>query len=121
MMNLNWIRLILLFVCLFEYSMQEALYEPQVSSVEDFADNLENTNENKLLFNKLMNALQESNLETTSTTADNEPVFEFNRQRRRISVFRNVYHQCRIQKRKEKNLCLYLATLYQNVKGFHGL
>lgn len=43
------------------------------------------------------------------------------RSKRRVSVFNNVYHQCRIQKRKEKNLCLYLANLYQNLKGFHGL
>lgn len=43
------------------------------------------------------------------------------RSKRRISVFKNVYHQCRIQKRKERNLCLYLANLYQNLKGFHGL
>lgn len=43
------------------------------------------------------------------------------RDRRRISVFKNIYNQCRIQKRKEKNFCLYLANLYQNVKGFHGL
>lgn len=43
------------------------------------------------------------------------------RSKRRVSVFNNVYHRCRIQKRKEKNLCLYLANLYQNLKGFHGL
>ena len=43
------------------------------------------------------------------------------RGKRRVSVFNNIYHQCRIQKRKEKNLCLYLANLYQNLKGFHGL
>lgn len=43
------------------------------------------------------------------------------RDRRRINVFKNIYNQCRIQKRKEKNFCLYLANLYQNVKGFHGI
>lgn len=43
------------------------------------------------------------------------------RERRRISVFRNIYRQCRVQKRMEKNFCLYLANLYQNVKGYHGI
>lgn len=43
------------------------------------------------------------------------------RDRRRLSVFKDVYQRCRIQKRKEKTLCLYLANLYQNLKGFHGL
>lgn len=43
------------------------------------------------------------------------------RTKRRVSVFNNVYQKCRIQKRREKNLCLYLANLYQNLKGFHGL
>ena len=46
---------------------------------------------------------------------------KYARQRRRISVLKNVYQQCRVQKRKGKDLCLYLANLYQNVKGFHGL
>ena len=45
----------------------------------------------------------------------------FKRERRRISVLKNFYQQCRIQKRKGKDLCLYLANLYQNVKGFHGI
>lgn len=43
------------------------------------------------------------------------------RGKRRISVFNSIYQQCRIQKRREKNVCLYLANLYQNLKGFHGL
>ncbi|CAF0740548.1 unnamed protein product [Brachionus calyciflorus] len=54
-----------------------------------------------------------------SDNLDIEPVM--NRDRRRLSVFKNVYQKCRIQKRKEKTLCLYLANLYHNVKGFHGL
>ena len=45
----------------------------------------------------------------------------FNRERRRDAVFKNIYQRCRIQKRKEKDLCLYLAYLYQNVKGIHAL
>ena len=52
---------------------------------------------------------------------DTHPVKVFSRERRRLSVFKNIYQQCRIQKRKGKDLCLYLANLYQNVKGFHGL
>jgi hypothetical protein len=43
------------------------------------------------------------------------------RDRRRISVYKNIYNHCRVQKRKEKNYCLYLANLYHNVKGFHGI
>ena len=43
------------------------------------------------------------------------------RYRRRNSVFKNIYQQCRLQKRKEKDYCLHVANLYQNVKGFHGL
>jgi hypothetical protein len=45
----------------------------------------------------------------------------FNRERRRLNVFKNIYQKCRVQKRKEKDVCLMLATMYQNVKGFHGL
>jgi hypothetical protein len=45
----------------------------------------------------------------------------FSRERRRLSVFKNIYQQCRIHKRKDKDMCMYLANLYQNVKGFHGL
>ena len=45
----------------------------------------------------------------------------FNRERRRLNVFKNIYSQCRVQKRKGKDLCLYLANLYQNVKGLHGI
>jgi 5'-deoxynucleotidase YfbR-like HD superfamily hydrolase len=68
------------------------------------------------LLSKIEKQQQEKNL-----NSDND-VAELNqRGKRRVSVFNNIYHQCRIQKRKEKNLCLYLANLYQNLKGFHGL
>lgn len=46
---------------------------------------------------------------------------QLSRNRRRLSVFKNIYHQCRIQKRKEKDYCLQIANLYQNVKGYHGI
>ena len=47
---------------------------------------------------------------------------KLSRERRRNSVLKNVYTKCRgDQKRKSKDFCLYLANLYQNVKGFHGL
>lgn len=68
------------------------------------------------LLSKIEKQQQEKNY-----NSDND-VDELNqRGKRRVSVFNNIYHQCRIQKRKEKNLCLYLANLYQNLKGFHGL
>lgn len=50
-----------------------------------------------------------------------DPEQNLSRDRRRLSVFKDIYQRCRIQKRKEKTLCLYLANLYQNIKGFHGL
>lgn len=57
----------------------------------------------------------------SSDSAESNVSITNERSKRRVSVFNNVYHRCRIQKRKEKNLCLYLANLYQNLKGFHGL
>jgi hypothetical protein len=42
------------------------------------------------------------------------------RMKRRLNVFMNVYNKCRLEKGKEKDYCLYLANLYQTVKGFHG-
>ena len=57
----------------------------------------------------------------SSDSAESNVSMTNERSKRRVSVFNNVYHRCRIQKRKEKNLCLYLANLYQNLKGFHGL
>jgi hypothetical protein len=46
---------------------------------------------------------------------------ELKRDRRRISVFKNIYHQCRVENKKDKDYCLQIANLYQNVKGFHGI
>ena len=60
-----------------------------------------------------------NNMQQLEESSDNSKTFS--RERRRLNVFKNIYQQCRIQKRKEKDLCLYLANLYQNVKGFHGL
>ena len=45
---------------------------------------------------------------------------ENGRMKRRLNVFMNVYNKCRLEKGKEKDYCLYLANLYQTVKGFHG-
>jgi hypothetical protein len=42
------------------------------------------------------------------------------RPKRRLGVFIDIYNRCRIQNRKEKEFCLYLANLYQSVKGIHG-
>jgi hypothetical protein len=55
------------------------------------------------------------------TPSDSENNTHIRRERRRVSVFRNIYRQCRVTKRMEKNFCLYLANLYQNVKGYHGI
>ena len=41
--------------------------------------------------------------------------------KRRLSVFNNVYLQCRIENKNGKEFCLYLANLYHNLKGFHGI
>ncbi|RNA43738.1 hypothetical protein BpHYR1_022704 [Brachionus plicatilis] len=70
--------------------------------------------------NKSFNHFDYKNLDRNSLDQDlNEN--HLSRDRRRLSVFKNIYQRCRIQKRKEKTLCLYLANLYQNLKGFHGL
>jgi hypothetical protein len=62
-----------------------------------------------------------SDLKSLNSSPEDDSNEKHIRQRRRISVLKNVYQQCRVQKRKGKDLCLYLANLYQNVKGFHGL
>jgi hypothetical protein len=62
---------------------------------------------------------QELTAREQSTSEEHDQ--SFNRERRRLSVFKNIYNQCRITKRKDKDMCMYLANLYQNVKGFHGL
>ena len=46
---------------------------------------------------------------------------KLNRERRRISVFKKIYHQCRVENKRDKEYCLQMANLYQNVKGFHGI
>jgi hypothetical protein len=68
---------------------------------------------------------EQQNMQNVDYNGDNENNRSmdrpFSRERRRLSVFKNIYQKCRIQKRKDKDMCLYLANLYQNVKGFHGL
>ena len=88
-------------------STKNAMFELLLSHPKLFKDLLEKES-------KGVDASEPSSNELDNTNG-------FMRNRRRISIFKNVYHNCRIQKRKEKTFCLYLANLYHNVKGFHGL
>jgi len=69
----------------------------------------------------LIEFLQAENNEKHNDSQSENSDDHLTRNRRRLSVFKNIYHQCRIQKRKEKDFCLQIANLYQNVKGFHGI
>ena len=40
------------------------------------------------------------------------------RPKRRLNVFMGIYNKCRLEKNGDKDFCLYLANLYQSVKGF---
>jgi len=73
--------------------------------------------ENPEFLIQFLNSQNNENSEFETKTDDDQVI----RYRRRNSVFKNIYQQCRLQKRKEKNYCLQVANLYQNVKGFHGL
>lgn len=83
--------------------------------------------ENPQFFLELINREDEEEDETASISNNvqeqdvNNKVDHLTRNRRRLSVFKNIYHQCRITKRREKDYCLQIANLYQNVKGFHGI
>jgi hypothetical protein len=86
---------------------QVELTESQIDLDKDHIEEVKQSN--KDVSSKLNDFMSKNNIN------------EFARERRRLTIFKNIYHQCRIQKRKDRELCLYLANLYQNLKGFHGL
>jgi len=90
-------------------SNQSELSQSQ-SEVNLLKDHIEELNQSNKVFPSKLNNLMSKN-----------GIHEFTRERRRLTIFKNIYHQCRIQKRKDRELCLYLANLYQNLKGFHGI
>ena len=61
---------------------------------------------------------QSSDRDEIEHDADERGIY---RERRRLNVFKNIYHKCRIQKKNDRDKCFMLASMYQSVKGFHGL